>query len=99
MAVDVPQSASAFVNPASGKVDNRLHTARVGYDAIGNVLSLGVQTFEYDAENRQKRSEWNGTEALYGYDGEGERVKKSVGVWRRPGLKPYLMHSGTRKRS
>jgi RHS repeat-associated protein len=49
------------------------------YDAAGNVKtdSSGKQ-FDYDAENRQVR--YNNGAAVYAYDGDGRRVKKTVGT-------------------
>jgi YD repeat-containing protein len=45
--------------------------------ASGNLLTDGVNTYTYDAENRI--STVNGTGAAYTYDAEGNRVQKQAG--------------------
>jgi uncharacterized protein RhaS with RHS repeats len=46
------------------------------YDAAGNLLNDGLHSYTFDAESRIKNVDGNAT---YTYDGEGQRVKKSVG--------------------
>jgi YD repeat-containing protein len=63
-----PQSLTAF-NAKTNQI-----TAS-SYDAAGNQQRDGAgRTFSYDAENHQRS--FNGTAALYSYDGDGRRVKK-----------------------
>ena len=47
------------------------------YDANGNMLSDGLRSFEYDAENRPASISYNGGVTQFVYDGNGQRVKKS----------------------
>jgi len=52
-----------------------------GYDNGGNMMSAPNQGFTYDAENRQVASTEPGTPAIsYVYDGDGNRVQKTVGT-------------------
>jgi RHS repeat-associated protein len=54
------------------------HITSWGYDAAGNVNSVGAmsRTFTYDAENRQILATINGATTTYQYDGDGQRVQK-----------------------
>jgi len=54
-----------------------LHVAGWSYDADGNLLYDGVNTYTYDAENRI--ASVNG-EIGYAYDAEGNRVEKFAGT-------------------
>jgi RHS repeat-associated protein len=47
------------------------------YDANGNTLTTGNRTFTYDSENRLKSM--NGAAVTLQYDGDGNRVAKTVG--------------------
>lgn len=47
------------------------------YDANGNVLTNGIQTFSYDVENRLTTVN-AGTTAVYTYDALGRRIRKST---------------------
>ncbi len=47
------------------------------HDANGNMLSDGVRSFEYDAENRPVAISYDGSMTTFVYDGHGNRVKKS----------------------
>jgi RHS repeat-associated protein len=47
------------------------------YDSNGNTLITGGKTFTYDSENRLKSM--NGSAVLLQYDGDGNRVAKTVG--------------------
>lgn len=49
------------------------------YDAAGNLLSDGLHTYAYDAENRLITVD-GGTTASYIYDAEGRRVQKTAGA-------------------
>jgi len=51
----------------------------LGYDAKGNVLNDGVNTYTYDFENRQITASGPGGSAQYVYDALGRRVAKLVG--------------------
>lgn len=55
---------------------NQITNAGFRYDGAGNLLSDGVNSMTYDAENR--RNPTSGT--TFTYDGDGRRVKKSDGT-------------------
>jgi RHS repeat-associated protein len=70
-----PNPSSPTYKPIA---DNRI--AGDGYDNAGNLLTDGVRTFSYDAENRLKTAVVPNMPAIsYAYDGEGRRVQKTVG--------------------
>lgn len=56
---------------------NQITNSSISYDASGDMLTDGVNTYTYDAENRI--STVNGTAATYTYDAEGQRVLKQTG--------------------
>ena len=56
--------------------DDRLSTEQ--YDNNGNTVVSGARTFTYDFENRLKSM--NGTAVTLLYDGDGNRVAKTVGA-------------------
>ncbi|MBI4749255.1 MAG: hypothetical protein HY774_12250, partial [Acidobacteria bacterium] len=61
--------------------NNRVNeTAGMSYDAAGNVIFDNGKTFKYDAENRMVEAVVNGVTTSYRYDGEGLRIKKTVGT-------------------
>jgi RHS repeat-associated protein len=60
------------LNAAPASIQN--HINGFGYDIAGNVTTNGSATFVYDAHNRLM----NTSGYSYGYDANGERVKKSV---------------------
>jgi RHS repeat-associated protein len=64
-------TASAFTYDAN----DRLSTET--YDPNGSTLTTGNRTFTYDFENRLKSM--NGTAVTLQYDGDGNRVAKTVG--------------------
>jgi RHS repeat-associated protein len=83
---------ASVCNPEINTSDNRLKKDQVGgssvdydFDANGSLIKdFNGQRFSYDAESHQKEffSASNQTttpDATYGYDGEGRRVKKTVG--------------------
>ena len=59
---------------SSYDVDDRASTE--SYDANGNVVATGGKTFAYDSENRLKSM--NGGAVTLLYDGDGNRVAKTV---------------------
>ncbi|HSU57893.1 MAG TPA: hypothetical protein VLI55_01165, partial [Bryobacteraceae bacterium] len=67
------QGGNAY-NPAN----NRLLEA--GYDAAGNMSTVGALSFWYDTEGRQTQSYDSGsqTRVYYSYDADGQRVQKTV---------------------
>jgi RHS repeat-associated protein len=71
---EVPQTSAWY------GTNNRISTW--SYDSAGNILSIPtmMRTFTYDAENLQKTAAVNGTTTTYLYDGNGLRVKKTVGA-------------------
>ncbi|MFI5176214.1 MAG: RHS repeat domain-containing protein, partial [Terriglobia bacterium] len=69
--------------PAVNATNNRFSDASFSYDAVGN-LTRGpiipggaLQNYGYDAENRL--ISFNTGAATYSYDGDGKRVKNTVG--------------------
>jgi len=62
-------------NPAN----NRITTSGYSYDAAGNLTNDAVHGYAFDAEN--KIGKVDGVSA-YVCDGEGQRVRKLVGIWR-----------------
>jgi RHS repeat-associated protein len=55
-------------------VNNRLTDTGFSYDASGNMLTDGTNTYTYDAENLLTAAG-----VTYTYDGDGDRVQKSSG--------------------
>ena len=49
------------------------------YDSNGNTLVSGARTFAYGFENRLKSMTTNGSQVTVVYDGDGNRVAKTVG--------------------
>ena len=56
---------------------NRITNSGISYDAAGDMLTDGVNTYTYDAESRI--STLNGAGASYFYDGNGQRTRKQLG--------------------
>lgn len=56
---------------------NQITNSGISYDASGDMLTDGVNTYTYDAENRI--STVNGTGAAYIYGPEGQRAMKQTG--------------------
>jgi RHS repeat-associated protein len=50
------------------------------YDCAGNLRDLLGTTADYDGENRVKSAVKGGTAVTYAYDGDGRRVKSTVGT-------------------
>jgi RHS repeat-associated protein len=75
------QDALSVVANASNQISG------LGYDAIGNVLSDGVHSYTFDAENRTKTA----AGISYTYDGDGNRVQKSGGTIYWYGLKSEVL--------
>ncbi len=65
------QSGSIAYDP-----DDRLSTET--YDANGNTLAIGGKTFAYDFANRLKSMAANSVSVTVQYDGDGNRVAKTV---------------------
>lgn len=61
-------------NNRNQNVRNQVTQQPTTWDAAGNPLSDGEQSFSYDAAGRQTQASWNNT--VMGYDGDGLRVKK-----------------------
>jgi RHS repeat-associated protein len=75
------ESVAWVANESSGDVENLFPGNRwadgVGgarHNASGNVVRMGGQVLEYDAENRLARALTGGYEWKYRYNGEGRRV-------------------------
>jgi RHS repeat-associated protein len=82
-----PQSNQAITNPQIDQANNRfLQSQGYFYDAAGNLTQdASGKRFFYDAENKQTKFYQSGNQndnnpdAIYSYDGGGQRVKKKVG--------------------
>ncbi|MCG7923068.1 MAG: RHS domain-containing protein [Candidatus Thiodiazotropha lotti] len=48
------------------------------YDAAGNIISSLLGSYTYDDQNRMVVFSKTGTAASYGYNGKGERIRKTV---------------------
>jgi len=60
--------------------NNRWNGTGAGYDTAGNQTALSLRSFTYDGENRLLTSSQPSMGAItYAYDGEGQRVQKTVG--------------------
>lgn len=66
-------------NPAIDQATNQYSAGQgYDYDEAGNLIQEPGNGYTYDAENRLVRL--NGNAATYLYDGDGRRVKKTVGT-------------------
>jgi RHS repeat-associated protein len=77
------QQSETVFNPTVDTATNRFTSGQgYVYDANGNVIQdAQVRSFAYDAENRQTSfgtNNSNNNSGLYVYDGNGQRVKKTV---------------------
>ena len=54
---------------------NRITNSGYSYDPAGNLITDGIQSFGYDAENKIKSV--NGVSDVYRYDGDGNRIRKN----------------------
>lgn len=54
----------------------------VTFDAAGNLTARGADTFAHDAPDRLVSATVAGAAESYGYDGDGVRVSRRVGVGR-----------------
>jgi len=61
-----------------------------GYDTAGRMTSRGTSTFTWSPLDRMVSATVGGTSAAYGYDGDGFRVKSTVG-----GVTRYFLHDGS----
>ncbi len=71
-------AGSAPMLSLSVNANNRITNTGFSYDLGGNMTADGSHTYQYDAENRLKSLDSTG--ATYLYNGEGRRVKKTVGA-------------------
>jgi RHS repeat-associated protein len=71
-------SVSGVANQALAYNANDQLTNAV-YDANGNTRTNGSDTYFYDVENRLTNAIVNGTNLFFVYDGDGNRVQKTVG--------------------
>jgi RHS repeat-associated protein len=63
-------------NPAIDPSTNRISDSQYSYDTVGNLKTEPGRVYSYDAESRLTNI--NSGTAIYGYDGAGQRVAKSV---------------------
>lgn len=61
-----------------------------GYDTAGRMTSRGTSSFTWSPLDRMVTASVGGTSAAYGYDGDGYRVKSTVGAVTR-----YFVHDGS----
>lgn len=89
----LPAQLTGANNPDTDPGTNRFTSAGYAYDAAGNLLcdpdhqcaqgqTSAIPFYEFDAENkiRQAGGATSGGGSAYVYDGEGQRVKKTVGT-------------------
>jgi RHS repeat-associated protein len=72
-----PQPSFSFTGAQNGGVPNNRIDGD-SYDAAGNLLNDGTNSYTYDAENRIKSV--NNGATTYTYDAEGRRVAKTTGA-------------------
>ncbi len=75
-------------NLAFSATTNRITTSGYSYDSAGNLTNDTVHTYGFDAENKIKTVD--GVTGVYGYDGDGNRVKKNFAL----GEKVRMVYSG-----
>jgi RHS repeat-associated protein len=71
-------SSLSGITPGSWGYNSDDEVTTESYDANGNVLSTGGKGFTYDSENRLMTMTETGTSATIVYDGDGNRVAKTV---------------------
>lgn len=89
----LPSQLTATNNPDTDPGNNRFISAGYSYDVAGNLLcdpdhpctqgqTPAIPFYEFDAENkiRQAGGSTAGGGSAYAYDGDGRRVKKTVGT-------------------
>src|SRR5262249_50115132 len=79
-------SANVGTQTTNGWANN--HRANFGYDPVGNVTNDGLHNYVYDAEGRI--TQIDGGLVVFGYDGDGRRVKKTAG-----GVTTYYIYGQT----
>ncbi|MBI5591469.1 MAG: RHS domain-containing protein, partial [Deltaproteobacteria bacterium] len=85
--IQTPTATSQTTDYSYNSTNNQL-TGTTGatpktytYDANGNIVSDGINTFVYDGLNRMIRVEnQGGTVAAYGYDSSNRRIRKTIGT-------------------
>lgn len=68
----------AGVPQSNVQVDNNDRLTTGGYDNNGSTMTSGGETYSYDFENRLTQATDSGTTISIVYDGDGNRVSKSV---------------------
>lgn len=105
------QMASAAKTVYSYDAANELTAAHLGsvtgtllysvsYDANGNVLSDGTRSYTWDALDQLVQVGNSSTTVAYGYDSEGQRVRKTVAggntsYWQYDGQNIYATYAGS----
>ena len=72
-------STLSGIGTASATFDANDHLSTETYDNNGNTIVSGARTFAFDFRNHLKSMTMNGTTVTIVYDGDGNRVAKSVG--------------------
>src|SRR5882672_9533566 len=67
---------------------NRITTSGYTYDAAGNLTNDTIHSYGFDAENKIKTVD--GVSGVYGYDGDGNRVRKNFAL----GEQVKMVYSG-----
>ncbi|HYR76178.1 MAG TPA: RHS repeat-associated core domain-containing protein [Pyrinomonadaceae bacterium] len=67
---------------------NRITTSGYSYDAAGNLTNDSIHSYGFDAENKIKMVD--GVNGVYGYDGDGNRVRKNFAL----GEQVRMVYSG-----
>ncbi|HXM51037.1 MAG TPA: RHS repeat-associated core domain-containing protein [Pyrinomonadaceae bacterium] len=67
---------------------NRITTSGYNYDSAGNLTNDSIHSYGFDAEN--KITTVDGVSGVYGYDGDGNRVRKNLAL----GEQVRMVYSG-----
>ena len=67
---------------------NRITTSGYTYDSAGNLTNDSIHSYGFDAENKIKTVD--GVSGVYGYDGDGNRVRKNFAL----GEQVRMVYSG-----
>ncbi|MDX6501039.1 MAG: hypothetical protein QOG23_4299 [Blastocatellia bacterium] len=75
-------------NLSFSPVTNRITNSGYAYDAAGNLINDSMHSYGFDGENKVKTVD--GVSGVYGYDGDGNRVRKNFAL----GDQLRLVYSG-----
>src|SRR6267142_3466215 len=75
-------------NLSFSSTTNRITTSGYTHDAAGNLTNDSIHSYGFDAENKIKTVD--GVSGVYGYDGDGNRVRKNFAL----GEQVRMVYSG-----